>query len=432
MFVRRALLLMALLILLSCVSACSAGTPDHVFLISVDGLRADLLDRAPTPNLDMMVRTGARALAARTVRPAVTLPAHASMLSGLTPKKHGVTFNRHTPSAGKMKAPNLLGLVAEHGRRAVAFVGKRKLLQLVPEVEGVRTEHSGYRDPRVIDAFVEGLEAGAEAPAFTFLHLPDVDAAGHEHGWGSPQQLEAVAAADAQVGRVFRAVHAAGLLRRSTFLVTADHGGHGKAHGTNHPREYQIEWLAAGVGIRPRARIEAPVSLLDVVPTVLALLDLPAPADLDGRVVSEALFHQDPQRAAGGPSGTQLGSSRDPSRAAPLEVALDQAAARDAEQVAAARMADPEAWASSPPPVAEVARVASPAALEAPAGRAAVHHHDHDHDHHHPVHFPHQVEEFRISPQVGTARFPEGDVEPDGGLLPPFGRVAELWGAASL
>ena len=55
-----------------------AGIPEHVVVVSVDGLRADLVDRTPTPNPDLMIRTGARARAARTVMPAVTLPAHAS------------------------------------------------------------------------------------------------------------------------------------------------------------------------------------------------------------------------------------------------------------------------------------------------------------------------------------------------------------------
>jgi arylsulfatase A-like enzyme len=271
-------------------SSALAGRPEHFFVVSIDGLRSDLVDRAETPHLDLLVKSGTRARAARTVRPAVTLPAHASMLSGVTPERHGIRHNRHEPSRGRLEHDTLLSVAASQGRDVAAFVGKKKLLALLPQ-GGYRGGHVGYHDEPVMDRAVRELSRGL--PHLTFIHLPGVDAAGHEHGWGSPQQVEAVAGADAQLGRLFRAIHAAGALRRTSFMVLADHGGHGTAHGVHHPLEFQIEWVAAGLGFQPGATIDAPVSVLDTMPTVLTVMGLQAPADIEGRVVTEALFYGD-------------------------------------------------------------------------------------------------------------------------------------------
>jgi hypothetical protein len=289
-------LLVSLLILLLGVGV-RAGVPEHFFLISVDGLRADLVDRVKSPNLDLLARTGCRAQAARTIRPAVTLPAHASMLSGLTAKHHGFGFNSYKPEKGQLPHPTLLSVAADRGLEVAAFFGKKKLQQLISTETGVHRVHAGYHDKPVMNRVLKYL--GKRSPQLMFIHLPDVDAAGHEFGWGTPQQLKAVETADLQIGRLFRAVHRSGLLRTSAFLVLADHGGHGKAHGLNHPKEYQIEWIAGGVGFHPGHLIEAPVSILDTFSTVFAVMGLEVPNGLDGRVVSESLYFGESQLSPG-------------------------------------------------------------------------------------------------------------------------------------
>lgn len=285
-------------------SGLRAGTPEHFFLVSVDGLRSDLMDRIETPNLDLLARTGCRARAARTIRPAVTLPAHASMLSGLEARRHGFGFNSYKPERGLLPHPTLLSVAASRGLSVGAFLGKRKLLQLVDPDSGVHRKHAGYHDAPVMKRALAYLRE--KTPNLLFIHLPDVDAAGHEHGWGTPEQLEAVRGADEQIGHLFRAVHEAGILRQSAFLVTADHGGHGKAHGLNHPLEFQIEWIAGGVGFHPGHRIEAPVSILDTFPTVFNALGLDVPEGLDGRVVSEALYFGDRSMGPGADARSSL------------------------------------------------------------------------------------------------------------------------------
>lgn len=269
--------------------AAPPGRAGPVFLVSVDGLRSDLIGRAEAPHLRRLAAEGARAVAARTVKPAVTMASHASMLSGLLPKDHGIDYNSVRPERGSMKAASLLGVAQAAGLEVAAFVGKAKLMQLLPETGLARAVHPGFTAARVMREVLAHLER--ETPDLVFVHLPDPDTAGHAHGWGTPAQLAAVAATDVEIGRLLGWIERHGGRDRVTVLLTSDHGGFGKVHGVHHPREFQIEWIGWGRGFAAHTRIEAPVSTLDTFPTLAALLDLRTPPGLPGRVVAEALDH---------------------------------------------------------------------------------------------------------------------------------------------
>ena len=88
---------LSVLILLAGCGSASAPGPDRIVLITIDSLRADRLgaygDRAAhTPNLDTVARRGVRFEVALSPAP-LTLPAHASLLTGVDPPTHGVRHN---------------------------------------------------------------------------------------------------------------------------------------------------------------------------------------------------------------------------------------------------------------------------------------------------------------------------------------------------
>ncbi|MFQ5859191.1 MAG: alkaline phosphatase family protein [Anaerolineae bacterium] len=66
---------------------------ERVLIISVDGLRPDALSESVSPNIVALAQAGAYTGKAQTVLPAVTLVSHASMLSGVSPARHGLTWN---------------------------------------------------------------------------------------------------------------------------------------------------------------------------------------------------------------------------------------------------------------------------------------------------------------------------------------------------
>ena len=73
---------------------------DNVVVIMVDGLRPDALKHAKVPTLDGLIKRGASTMKARTVEPSLTLPAFASMMSGLPVAQHGVDWNEYDPPRG--------------------------------------------------------------------------------------------------------------------------------------------------------------------------------------------------------------------------------------------------------------------------------------------------------------------------------------------
>src|SRR5262249_17014585 len=104
----------------------------HVLIISEDGLRGDAVAKLHLHWHELLKRGGADSYSAMTIRHASTLPAHASMLSGVEAKVHGLTWNNWRPERGYIKAPTIFTEATEHGLSAAFFTGKPKLRHIVP------------------------------------------------------------------------------------------------------------------------------------------------------------------------------------------------------------------------------------------------------------------------------------------------------------
>ncbi len=125
-----------------------------------------------------------------------------------------------------------------------------------------------------------------------FVHFPSVDTVGHASGWGSPEQLAAVAHADVQVGRVLAALDRAGLRAGTLIIISTDHGGAGKTHSPDDPRSRNIPWIANGAGVKPGYDLtqlaDLAVRTEDTCATACYVLGLPLPDYFDGKPVLAA------------------------------------------------------------------------------------------------------------------------------------------------
>jgi predicted AlkP superfamily pyrophosphatase or phosphodiesterase len=265
-----------------------------VLLVSVDGLRPDLIKGADTPVLHRLMARGSFSLLALTTAVAVTLPSHVSMLTGVPPEVHGVTWNGDPPP-GKLYPlrPTLFGIAHAAGYRTAMAAGKSKFVALQMPGTLDRSfvpEASAIGDNAVADTAVSWIRDGA--PQLLFVHLPGVDVAGHTFGWGSPPQLAAIAKADRNIGRILDALRSAGVLDSTVVLITADHGGSGRTHGADVPKSLQIPWIIAGPGIRHRLDLDAEgvvVHTEDSFATLALVLGLSRPQEIAGRAVDAAL-----------------------------------------------------------------------------------------------------------------------------------------------
>jgi predicted AlkP superfamily pyrophosphatase or phosphodiesterase len=268
---------------LTLAAACRAGAAPatHLILISMDGAKPAVMRQSRMPNLDRLRREGSWTFNAQTVLPSVTLNSHASMVSGVVPAKHHVTWNdSFRPARGYLPVPTLFTVAREAGLSCAAFVAKDKLRQLAaPQDVPV------FRRPGITAAPVAAAAADyfqARRPNVLFVHFADPDTAGHRYGWGSPEQVRALEDVDAALGVLLAAVRKAGLGRETALIITADHGGHGKTHGTDSPEDTTIPWVCVGPGVRRNHELTVPVHTYDTAATAAALLGLPRPAIWDG------------------------------------------------------------------------------------------------------------------------------------------------------
>ncbi len=267
--------------------------PDTVLLFVIDGLCPEGILQAGAPAMQGLMKRGAATLSARTVMPSVTLPTHMSMFHGVPPVVHGVTSNDYQANP-ETYTPGIIELVRQAKRRPVAFYTWDPLRDLSRPGALVYSSFIDIYGPDGADSdrAIAELAADylAQHPAdFAFIYLGLTDEIGHRYGWLSPEYLGAVSGADGAIAHVLQRLESAGKLERTACLVTADHGGHEKAHGLNIPEDMTIPWLLAGPGVKSSYTITGPVRIYDTAPTIAYLLDLPSPRAWQGKPILEAM-----------------------------------------------------------------------------------------------------------------------------------------------
>lgn len=258
----------------------------HVFIVSFDGGKPAVMRQSAMPTLQSMLRGGAGTWNARTVFPSVTLVSHTSMLTGVQPAKHHILWNDWIPLRGLVKVPTVFEVAKERGFSTALFAGKEKFRHLNLPNSLDKFEIPAYKANKVAAAAARYIVA--RKPNLCFIHFADSDGAGHAYGWGSPEQIRAFEDEDAALKVLRDAVQRAGIARDSVFILTADHGGHARTHGTASPEDMMIPWITSGAGVRSGTRVTAPVSTCDTAATALWLLGVKIPRDWDGKPVTSA------------------------------------------------------------------------------------------------------------------------------------------------
>lgn len=268
----------------------------HVIIISIDGLRADAIRHFGAPTLQRLMREGTFTLDAQTILPSKTLPSHTSMLTGVDADQHGITWNNEqVADLGHVDVPTVFGLAKAKGFRTAAFFSKPKFhhLEAPNTLDYVRSPKGGLFDSRwdagrtvaEVDKF---LKRKGDTPNLMFVHIGEPDYAGHLFGWMGRLYGNAVRDADRAVAKLIdQATHRLGA-GTFTVIVTADHGGHGRDHGSSDPRDTTIPWIVWGKGVQRGVTLPAGIRTMDTAATSLWLLGVDAPATWVGIAVVSA------------------------------------------------------------------------------------------------------------------------------------------------
>ena len=262
-------------------------TKPNILLITLDTFRADRIG-ANTPNLLRLARRGMWFRQADCAVP-LTLPSHATMLTGLLPLHHGLRNNGIGSLSPKMET--LATAFAGSGYRTGAFVSSFVLDRRFGLSRGFETYDDAIaRDPNDTAATFDAERRGGETvdralawlqrsdgrPWFAWVHLYDAHAP-YAPPPPFPQSYDGeVAYVDAQVGRVLGAID-----RKNTIIVVA--GDHGEAlsdhdeltHGLLlYESTLHVPLIIAGPEIKPNEVLQ-PVSTVEVAPRIAALGGLP-------------------------------------------------------------------------------------------------------------------------------------------------------------
>lgn len=258
--------------------------PKQAILFIIDGLCAAAPDATPCPAIAGLRRRGASTLTAVSVMPSVTLPCHMTIFHSVPPTRHGIMTNTYQPLARPL--PGLIDIAHAAGLRTAAVYNWEPLRDLSRplSLDYSVCRHDCDTNPQSDEAVAEEAVRllTRERPDFAFVYFGVLDTIGHRHGFMSGEYLAQLTRTDLALGRVLDAVPDA------TVLLTSDHGGHGRGHGTDLPEDMTVPWVVDGPEIRRGVGIQAPVSLLDTAPTLAHVLGLRPAREWEGRVVDEA------------------------------------------------------------------------------------------------------------------------------------------------
>lgn len=244
----------------------------HVVLITVDGFRPEFY-KDPSwgmIHLRQAMDSGAYSDGVRGVFPSVTYPSHTTIVTGVKPIKHGIYYNTPLEPQGatgrwyweydSLKVPTLWSAAKEAGLTTACVMWPVTVhapitwripeYWFLPKAKGEQKDNVGgmskeahpaglyeeiqenvggkmandYFPSDINNARMTAYLIMKYRPAFTAVHIADVDHFEHEQGRDGEKVRSAVALADQAIKTILDAVEKAGIKEQTTIIVTGDHG----------------------------------------------------------------------------------------------------------------------------------------------------------------------------------------------------------------
>ena len=294
----------------------TSGVHPNVILITLDTTRADALgfagnSKVHTPVMDALAKSGT-IFSNCTSHSSITLPSHSSILTGQIPPLHGV----HNNSSYRLSqdAVTLPEVLQEHGYATGAFLGSVILLKEFGLNQGFdvyddeivhyksNTEKRTIVTRRAEDTMTRAWNwiQKQKQPFFSWIHcydphMPYEAPSPFKEAYADNPYFGEIAYTDLQIGRLVNHLKQKGLLENTIIIITGDHGDsfgeHDEiTHGLFCYRSTTHVPLFFSIPLKDNEseKIHYPVSSVDILPTILTMLDIPLPKNISGQNLLDA------------------------------------------------------------------------------------------------------------------------------------------------
>lgn len=280
----------------------------YVIVVGCDGMGQIYIENAThfLPNFSELIRNGAVHNKTRARMPSVSAPNWATIITGMEPEMSGVYSNdwvpnwsnplnlsvmEMPPANGRGKIPTPIWSIIKNQTRnsmTTAVFHSWDWIKYLVNNDVDYHYNGNENDSQIMEKALEHIENNMTN--FMFLHLDEVDEAGHSSYWGSSKYYGAIKNIDMFLGRLLTVLDKKDYLRDTTILVTADHGGWGSSHGYFNQACMYVPNILYGGNVRRGFFSDIYTTNVDYVPTLLYVLGLKPTIFTHGRIMYEMFY----------------------------------------------------------------------------------------------------------------------------------------------
>ncbi len=252
---------------------------NKVVLVLVDGLKGESVLGCNNEFAKKLVENYTSKLNAQAVMPSVTLPCHLSLFLSVVPQRHGILTNTYVPQVRPIDS--IIDCVAQQGKKAAMFYNWEQLRNLAKEgslqhslLTGIECDQKD--ELPLTNAAIDYIND--KNPDFVFLYFGSTDVIAHNNGWESDEYIKGINTAFDYIEKLM-----ASIPKDYTIVITSDHGGHDRIHGTDLPSDMTIPIIIAGEGFTPDVKLPDSANIIDIAPTIAQIIGIEPNNDWDGK-----------------------------------------------------------------------------------------------------------------------------------------------------
>lgn len=295
-FLSRAIVLLAFFIVVPSISA-AKWKAEHVILIGLDGWGAYSVEKATIPTIKKLMADGSYTLKKRSVLPSSSAVNWASMFMGAGPELHGYTeWGSRTPELPSRELnqhgifPTVFQLLRDADPKAeigclYEWDGIKYLVDTLSLSYYQQAPDYNKHPKALCEMAVSYIKE--KKPVLTGIIFDNPDHVGHQAGHDTPEYYEKLRELDSYIAKIVQAATDAGILDKTIFIVTADHGGIKKGHGGKTMSEMETPFIISGKNIKKGLNFQESMMQFDVASTVAAIFGLEQPQVWIGRPMKQ-------------------------------------------------------------------------------------------------------------------------------------------------